>query len=53
VWDVASTLVSVELPLGEEVLPAASKAAVQRAKSEDLNQTLQYQVRCLFMPCEL
>jgi hypothetical protein len=47
VWDVASTLVSVEVPLGEDVLPPANKAAVQRAQAEDLNRTLRYQARAV------
>lgn len=40
--------VDVQLPQGSEVLPAANKAAVQRAEQEDLNKPLRYQVRGAF-----
>eukprot|EP00879_Flechtneria_rotunda_P027139 GHRR01029013.1.p1 GENE.GHRR01029013.1~~GHRR01029013.1.p1 ORF type:complete len:201 (+),score=50.99 GHRR01029013.1:143-745(+) len=41
-WDVTSTLVDVQLPLGESVVP--NMAAVQRAQDEDLQRPLRYQV---------
>lgn len=44
-WDVTSTLVSVDLPMGADALPAPNKAAVKRAEQEDLNKPLRYQVR--------
>ncbi|MEW5319254.1 MAG: hypothetical protein WDW38_010417 [Sanguina aurantia] len=43
VWDVASTLVKVETPLGLQALP--DKRVIERAQKEDLNQTLKYQVQ--------
>ncbi|WIA14970.1 hypothetical protein OEZ85_001679 [Tetradesmus obliquus] len=42
VWDVTSTLVSVELPEGEAVVP--NIAAVRRAEQQDLAKPMQYQV---------
>jgi len=42
VWDVTSTLVSVELPLGADAVPNLS--AVKRAEQEDLNKPLLYKV---------
>ncbi|KAF8060467.1 hypothetical protein HT031_004643 [Scenedesmus sp. PABB004] len=42
VWDVTSTLVSVSLPLGEELVP--NLQAVRRAQAEDLDRPLTYQV---------
>jgi hypothetical protein len=44
VWDVTSTLVAVDLPMGADVLPAPNKAAVKRAEQEDLNKPMRYQV---------
>jgi hypothetical protein len=44
VWDVTSTLVAVDLPMGADMLPAPNKAAVRRAEQEDLNKPLTYQV---------
>ncbi|KAI8471550.1 MAG: hypothetical protein J3K34DRAFT_520489 [Monoraphidium minutum] len=41
-WDVVSTLVKVETPLGEEKLP--NPAVVQRAREADLGQPNGYQV---------
>lgn len=39
-----STLVAVDLPMGDDVLPAPNKAAVKRAEQEDLNKPMRYQV---------
>jgi hypothetical protein len=49
VWDVTSTLVAVDLPMGADMLPAPNKAAVRRAEQEDLNKPLRYQVGLLIM----
>lgn len=48
VWDVTSTLVSVELPEGEAVVP--NIAAVRRAQQQDLQQPMQYQVAFMRNP---
>ncbi len=46
VWDVQSTLVKVETPLGQDMLADGGKA-VERARQEDLNRTDQYRVSML------
>eukprot|EP00775_Hariotina_reticulata_P012362 gene12362-12497_t len=48
VWDITSTLVSVELPLGADAVPNLS--SVRRAEQEDLNKPLRYQVAFMRNP---